>query len=56
MNKNYTEVVIAGKTYNIGGYEDPEYLHSAPHSCPIGRPDETAAARNPILKYEFNDQ
>ena len=26
MNKNYTEVVIAGKTYDIGGYEDPEYL------------------------------
>ena len=26
MNKNYTEVVIAGKSYNIGGYEDPEYL------------------------------
>ena len=26
MNKNYTEVVIAGKNYNIGGYEDPEYL------------------------------
>lgn len=37
-------------------HEDPEYLHSAPHKCPIGRPDETAAARNPILKYEFNDQ
>ena len=26
MNKNYTEVVIGGKTYHIGGYEDPEYL------------------------------
>ncbi len=26
MNKNYTEVMIAGKTYDIGGYEDPEYL------------------------------
>ena len=37
-------------------HEDPEYLHSAPHNCPIGRPDETAAARNPKLKYEFHDQ
>ena len=36
-------------------FEDPEYLHNAPHKCAIGRPDETTAARNPILKYEFND-
>ena len=35
--------------------EDPEYLHSAPHNCPIGRPNETEAARNPIVKYEWND-
>ena len=34
---------------------DPEYLHSAPHKCPIGRPDDVAAARNPILKYEFDE-
>ena len=32
--------------------EDPEILHSAPHCTPISRPDETAAARNPILKYQ----
>ena len=31
---------------------DPELLHGAPHNAPIGRPDETAAARNPILKYQ----
>ncbi|MBQ2583353.1 MAG: aminomethyl-transferring glycine dehydrogenase subunit GcvPB [Erysipelotrichaceae bacterium] len=37
-------------------HEDPQYLHDAPHSRPIGRPDETTAARNPKLKYEFNDQ
>ena len=29
---------------------DPELLHSAPHNTPIGRPDETKAARQPILK------
>ena len=31
--------------------EDPELLHTAPHNTPIGRPDETTAARQPILKY-----
>ena len=31
---------------------DPELLHGAPHTTPIGRPDETTAARQPILKYE----
>ncbi|MBQ6341681.1 MAG: aminomethyl-transferring glycine dehydrogenase subunit GcvPB [Anaerolineaceae bacterium] len=36
-------------------HSDPEYLHNAPHHCPIGRPDETKAAREPVLRYEFND-
>jgi len=31
--------------------DDPEILHKAPHNTPIGRPDETAAARQPVLKY-----
>ena len=31
---------------------DPELLHGAPHCTPIGRPDETTAARQPILKYD----
>ena len=31
--------------------DDPEMLHSAPHNTPIGRPDETTAARQPILRY-----
>ncbi len=31
--------------------EDPELLHTAPHNTPIGRPDETTAARNPILHW-----
>lgn len=30
-----------------------ERLHSAPHSCPVGRPDEVRAARNPVLRYAF---
>ena len=32
---------------------DPNILHDAPHNAPITRPDETMAARNPILKYEW---
>ena len=31
--------------------ENPEMLHSAPHNTPIGRPDETTAARQPKLKF-----
>ena len=31
---------------------DPQLLHDAPHHTPVSRPDETAAARNPILKYQ----
>lgn len=31
--------------------QDPMILHNAPHSTPIGRPDETAAARQPVLKW-----
>ncbi len=32
--------------------EDPNILHNAPHNTPISRPDETTAARNPILVYQ----
>ena len=31
--------------------EPPELLHDAPHSTPISRPDETLAARKPVLKH-----
>ncbi len=31
----------------------PEALHSAPHTTPIGRPDEVGAARSPVLTYKF---
>ena len=30
--------------------EDPAFLHLAPHSTNICRPDEVVAARNPILQ------
>lgn len=32
--------------------QDPELIHRAPVSTPIGRPDETTAARQPIVKCE----
>lgn len=31
--------------------QNPALLKSAPHRTPIGRPDETKAARQPVLKY-----
>lgn len=32
---------------------DPESLHAAPVTTPIGRPDEVKAARDPHLRYDF---
>jgi glycine dehydrogenase subunit 2 len=32
--------------------EDPEFLHQAPHSTLVSRPDDVQAARKPILKWE----
>ena len=32
--------------------EDPAILQNAPHCAPISRPDETTAARNPVLKWQ----
>ncbi len=35
------------------GYKDAEYMHAAPHNTVIGRPDDVAASRNPILRHTF---
>ena len=32
--------------------EDPEFLHEAPHTLPISRPDEIKAAKEPILRWQ----
>ena len=37
-------------------HEDGERLSHAPFTCPIGRPDEVAAARHPHLVYAFEDE
>lgn len=34
-------------------YKEPAQLHAAPLTTPIGRPDETKAARTPVVKYGF---
>ena len=31
--------------------EDPDILHAAPHACPISRPDDTTAAKHPIINW-----
>ncbi len=31
--------------------EDPEMVKTAPHNTPVSRPDDTAAALNPVVKY-----
>lgn len=31
--------------------EEPAYLHQAPHTMPISRPDEVKAAKEPILRW-----
>jgi glycine dehydrogenase subunit 2 len=31
--------------------EPADLLHEAPHTTPIRRPDEVAAAKNPVLKW-----
>lgn len=35
--------------------ENPENLHSAPHNTPVGRLDETLAARKPVLRWTKAD-
>ncbi len=32
--------------------EDPDFLHHAPHSTPVSRPDEVKAAKVPVLTWK----
>ncbi|NLE10761.1 MAG: hypothetical protein GX630_04570 [Actinobacteria bacterium] len=36
--------------------EDPDLVREAPHSTPVRRPDETAAARHPVLRWRPADE
>src|SRR4051795_3697230 len=33
--------------------EDPQVLHDAPHYRPVRRLDEVRAAKNPVVRYQF---
>jgi glycine dehydrogenase subunit 2 len=33
---------------------NPQGMHLCPINTPVGRPDEVAAARNPMIRYHFN--
>ena len=33
--------------------EDPDLVKSAPHNTPVRRPDETAAARHPVIRFQY---
>ena len=35
--------------------EGPEAFHDLPVTTPVSRPDETTAARNPILRWQFDE-
>ena len=48
------QVCVIFRQVKEEGLADPERLHTAPHRTSIGRPDEVAAARNPILKAQLS--
>jgi glycine dehydrogenase subunit 2 len=37
------------------GAESPELLHDAPHDRPVRRLDEVRAAKNPIVRFKFEE-
>ena len=43
-------LAVDHKLYELG-YQDPEYMHNAPHNAQIARPDEVRAARNPVVRW-----
>lgn len=49
------EVAAIYKKVYEAASANPEHMHSCPVSTPVGRPDEVTAARNPILRYRFED-
>lgn len=49
------EVIRIFKEVYDKAKEEPEALHNNPGTTPIGRPDEVKAARNPILRYKYQN-
>ncbi len=50
------EFAVAMKTIAEEASENPELLHEAPKSTPVGRLDETKAAREPVLRWRREDE
>lgn len=43
--------IAAMKEIAVRAKENPEALHASPVTTPVGRPDEVAAARKPVVRY-----
>ena len=48
--------IDAMKSIHDEAMEDPELLKHAPHTTKVGRLDEVAAARKPVLRWQPNNQ
>ena len=49
------EFICAMKRIAREAEDNPENLRTAPHTTPVGRLDETLAARKPILRWKKED-
>lgn len=45
------EFIEAMKDIAKEAKENPDSIHACPKTTPVGRPDETKAARNPVVRY-----
>lgn len=48
------KAIAAFKEVYAMAFDNPQALHDAPLTTPVGRPDETTAVRNPVLRYVFD--
>ena len=49
------EAITVFKKLCALAHENPDELHTAPHKTPVRRLDEVRAARNPILRFTFEN-
>ncbi|HKL99191.1 MAG TPA: aminomethyl-transferring glycine dehydrogenase subunit GcvPB [Mobilitalea sp.] len=52
--ENLDEAVAIYKKVLQEAVANPEQMHNCPITTPVGRPDEVMAARNPVLRYQFD--
>ncbi|HZK39901.1 MAG TPA: aminomethyl-transferring glycine dehydrogenase subunit GcvPB [Clostridia bacterium] len=48
------DAITAFKEVYAMAFDNPQALRDAPLTTPVGRPDETTAVRNPVLRYSFD--